>query len=164
MSPKRKLLFYFFIALNVLIYSYLAWNIWGGGGTKVSSGKKPGKKHESSFARESSKTMSDDTFLPLSRNPFRSSGMGSGAMLREVRPSGPAAPLKPDIRLSGIMFDESDSLAIVEDLAASETKKVKVGDVVKETKILEIKRDEIVVQKNGIRYKITSDSYEEIAK
>jgi hypothetical protein len=99
-------------------------------------------------------------FQPLTKDPFKNT-LFTTEKQKVVAPV-KKQPSEPFVSLTGIMYDDDNSEAIIRFVETSETSMVKNGDAVFGVKVIEIAKDYIIIEQTGTMFKLKADYYEEV--
>lgn len=159
---SRRGLTVLFVFINLTVYGFAIYSLVfkGGPGKKnVPSSQGQEVLSVSQSGERTQKVVSRLTSpLRPTRSPFQSFGYGGGGSVALATPK----PLEiPAFRLRGYMADAKDASAVIEfDGGGSQT--VKRNDRIGEFLVASVSREALVVENAGRKYRVTSDSVEEI--
>ena len=157
---NKKILLAALIAVNVIVYL-----------TTFSRSGKPGKK-----TTRTPRIVNTAGPIPtgkaritppppdhLAVNPFQSyRKKETTAIPREKITPASTAVIEPDFVLKGILYDEKNPSAIVEDSFSGSSMILKTGASYRKSTITEINKSHIIISVEGKKFKLVQDHYEEI--
>lgn len=160
---NRKGLTILFVFINLAIYGFAMYSLVFKGQGKERTNT-PGAREVSALAPGKERVV-QGTKTPLTspmsppRSPFQSIGYGGPVSAAVVQSAKPGEV--PAFKLKGYMADAKDSSAIIEfDIGGSQT--VKKNDRIGVFLVIGLASDSLVVENVGRKYRVTSDSVEEI--
>ena len=97
----------------------------------------------------------------LNINPFRSYKRAEVAIIKAEKTPVSTVKIEPDITLKGILYDEKNPSAIVEDILSGSSMILKTGASYKKSTIIEINKNYIIITTEGKKFKLMQDRYED---